>query len=315
MVLNNMPKVSICIPAFNYAHFLADAIDSVLAQTYQDFELLVIDNCSTDNTKDVVGEYMSTDSRIRYVCNESNIGPVKNLNRCLELASGEYVKILCADDMLSPACLERMVAVLEQYPDVSLVASARKVVSGNLEPISRLAFSFHEEHLPGTAVINKCLFSGNLIGEPSAAMFRRSDALRGFNCGYAQLVDLEMWFYLLEQGDFAFLPEQLCLFRQHEAQRTNTNMNTFNFLVDEEKLFNDYLAKPYISVTPLKKFKYRFITAWNIWQHRKTCGDPNVVREYMDRYINRYLFFALLLPATAVKTGKRFLGWILVSRG
>ena len=296
-----MPKVSVCIPAYNYAHFLSDAIDSVLAQTCQDFELLVIDNCSIDNTKEVVNRYMADDPRISYICNESNIGPVRNLNRCLELATGEYIKILCADDLLLPTCLELMVRALDQHPTASLVASGRKLVDSDLQPIRSLAYSFREEYIPGVAAINRCLFTGNHIGEPTAVLFRKKDISRGFNSDYAQLVDLEMWFYLLEQGDFVFLPQDLCLFRQHAAQGTKTNLKTFNFLDDEEKLFNDYLSKPYISATPLNILNWKFIMVWNIWHQRKNCDDPTVVKKYMDRYMNRYLFFLLVVPAMVSK--------------
>jgi glycosyltransferase involved in cell wall biosynthesis len=296
-----MPKVSVCIPAYNYAHFLPDAINSVLAQTFQDFELLIIDNCSTDNTREVITTYSSADSRVAYVCNETNIGPVGNLNRCLELATGEYIKILCADDLLLPTCLGRMVGSLDMYPGASLVASARKLVTSNLQTITSLAYSFREKCIPGTTVINRCLFNGNQIGEPSAVMFRKKDVTRGFNIDYAQLVDLEMWFYLLEQGDFVFLPEDLCLFRQHGAQGTKSNLKTFSYIDDEEKLFHEFLARPYIAATPLKIFNWKFIMAWNVWQQRKSCNDPAVVRMYMDRYINRILFFTLMLPVMVIK--------------
>jgi glycosyltransferase involved in cell wall biosynthesis len=296
-----MPKVSVCIPAYNYANFLPDAIDSVLAQTWQDFELLVIDNCSTDDTRGVVSRYMAADPRISYVCNDTNIGPVKNLNRCLELATGEYIKILCADDLLLPECLEHMVRALDQHSTVSLVASGRKLVTSDLQPIRSLAYSFRKEHIPGAAAINRCLFSGNHIGEPTAVLFRKSDISRGFSCDYAQLVDLEMWFYLLEQGDFIFLPQDLCLFRQHAAQGTKTNLKTFNFLDDEEKLFNDFISKPYIAATPLNIFNWKFTMAWNIWGQRKNCDDPTVVKKNMDRYMNCYLFFLLMVPAMISK--------------
>jgi glycosyltransferase involved in cell wall biosynthesis len=309
-----MPKVSICIPAYNYAHFITDAITSVLAQTFQNFELVVIDNCSTDDTKAVVDKFMSVDSRIIYICNETNIGPVRNLNRCLELATGDYIKILCADDLLPPTCIESMTAVLDQYPEVSLVASARKIVDGDLRSVRRVGYSFNAERIPGATAINTCLFNGNLIGEPSAVMFRKKDVSRGFNPEYAQLVDLEMWFHLLEQGGFVFLPEQLCVIRYHEAQGTKKNMNTFRFLVDEERLFKDYFSKPYISASYLKTQKYKFTTAWNIWQQRKACDDPVVVRSFMDRYINRYLFYALLLPAMVVNGILNTLNRLLVLR-
>jgi glycosyltransferase involved in cell wall biosynthesis len=244
---------------------------------------------------------MAADQRVSYVCNDSNIGPVGNLNRCLELANGEYIKILCADDLLLPTCLELMVRALDQYPNASLVASGRKLVASDLKPIRSIAFSFRDEYVTGVSAINRCLFNGNLIGEPTAVLFRKRDISRGFNIDFAQLVDLEMWFYLLEKGDFVFIPQDLCLFRQHAAQGTKSNLKTFGFIEDEEKLFNAFLGKPYISATPMNIFNWKFIMSWNIWNQRKICNDPTVVKEYMERYMNRYLFFLLVVPAMVCK--------------
>src|SRR6185369_17120096 len=155
------------------------------------------------------------DSRIRYFCNETNVGPRENLNRCLQHATGDYVKILCADDLLEPECLAKMVQVMEANPQVSLAACGRILVDSTLNFIKQESYSTTFQILHGAEAITRCLFYGNYIGEPAAVLFRRNDALRGFNTSYAQLIDLEMWFYLMEKGDFAAIPEGLCRLRQH----------------------------------------------------------------------------------------------------
>lgn len=299
--LSRTIKISVCIPTYNHAHFLVDAIESARAQTIKDFELVIVDNCSTDNTKEVVSRFMSDDSRIRYICNETNVGPVGNLNRCIMHAQGEYMTILCADDLIAPTFLEKMSAALDENPVVKLVACARKVVNENLKPKFRSAFSVRKEHISGHAAINKCLFNGNLIGEPSAVMFRREDAARGFNMDFSQAVDLEMWFHLLEQGDFVFLPEELCMFRQYDAQGTKTNLKTFKFLVDDELLFQSFITKPYIDATPFNIFNWKFRMAWNIWNHRKYIDDPAKARDNIARFINLPLFYVLMFPAMGTK--------------
>ncbi len=296
-----MPKVSICIPAYNYADYLKDAIASALSQTFDDFELLIVDNCSTDGTRDVAEHYRRRDGRIVYHCNEANIGLVGNLNRCLELATGEYIKFLCADDLLLPTCLERMVEVLDRNPDVSLVTAARRMVTGTLKPIRRLAYSYRDIHIPGTEAINRCLFNGNQIGEPTAVMFRRQAAAGGFQTAYSQLVDLDMWFRLLEQGDLVSLSEELCVFRQHDEQGTKVNLRSLNFLNDEERLYHAYISKPYIHASQVNIFNWKFIMAWNIWKQRKYCNDPALVRKHIERYMNQNLFFLLMLPAMGTK--------------
>src|SRR5687768_7682840 len=116
------PKVSILIPTFNYGRYLDEAIQSALQQTFRDFELIIVDNNSTDNTKEMISQYLS-DERIRYYRNETNIGLVNNFNRCLELATAPYIKFLLADDILHPELLEMFVQILDEYETVALVTS------------------------------------------------------------------------------------------------------------------------------------------------------------------------------------------------
>ena len=177
------PKISVCIPSYNCAPFLADAIDSVLAQSYSDFELLIIDDCSTDSSAEIIAGYAERDPRIVFLRNESNLGMVANWNRCIELARGEYIHYLFADDLFaSPECLDKMLRVIESDPAISLVVSARNIIDEDSR-IKRVASHFRDKKIaPGTEVIRRCLYEArNLIGEPSVVMFRKSQALRGFN--------------------------------------------------------------------------------------------------------------------------------------
>src|SRR6185369_13429688 len=295
------PKVTISIPAYNYAHYLPDAIESVLNQSFSDFELLVIDNCSTDNTREVVEAYIAHDKRVRYICNESNIGLVGNLNRSLSHARGEYVKILCADDLLESTCLEKMVLILDSNPNVSLVASRRMLVNGELKPITSVGYSHREGIFRGVDVINRCLINGNLIGEPSAVLFRRNQSSRGFNIEYMQMIDVEMWFYLLSQGDFAYIPENLCFLRQHEGQGTKDSLKTFAYLPEENRLFDAFIREPFVDSSFLNRLNWKFRMTMNIWQQRHICNDPEAVRVNMDKYINHRLFYLIYLPVMGMK--------------
>jgi glycosyltransferase involved in cell wall biosynthesis len=119
--MEHSPKVSVLIPTYNYAYCLDEAMQSVLDQTLSDFELIVIDDCSKDNTDDVMQKYL-TDPRITYMKNEKNLGLVGNWNKCLSYAKGDYIKILCADDKFRKDLLEKMVNVMEKYKNVYLVA-------------------------------------------------------------------------------------------------------------------------------------------------------------------------------------------------
>jgi glycosyltransferase involved in cell wall biosynthesis len=262
--VNWVPKVSVCVPTYNHAHFLHDAIASILKQTYTDFELVVVDNCSTDDTETVVAGYAATDHRIRYVRNQLNVGAQNNLNRCLEEARGDYIKIVCADDLLRPDCLAKMVEMLDTHPSVTLAGSARLLTNDVLQPIMLLSFSWEPVLMSGADAAKLCLTHGNLIGEPTAVLFRKKDAQRGFNTAYQQLIDLDLWFHLLMKGDFAFTPEPLCVFRRHAGQETRGNTKTLKFIDDGRKIARDYLTG---RIQPERKYKLKWDIqcAMDIW--------------------------------------------------
>ncbi len=117
------PRVSIGLPVFNGEKYLKEALDSILTQTYRDFELIIADNASTDRTQQICREYAAKDRRIRYYCNEKNIGAPKNFNRVFELSSGEYYRWTAHDDVLAPEYLQKCISVLDDDPSVVLCHS------------------------------------------------------------------------------------------------------------------------------------------------------------------------------------------------
>jgi glycosyltransferase involved in cell wall biosynthesis len=122
------PKVSVLIPTYNYAHFLDETIQSVLNQTYNDYELIIVDNKSTDDTLEVVDKYLG-DRRIHFYQNATNLGLSGNWNKCLEYATGEYIKFLCADDKFHPEMLRKFVSVMDENPTVSLVTCDKESIN------------------------------------------------------------------------------------------------------------------------------------------------------------------------------------------
>jgi glycosyltransferase involved in cell wall biosynthesis len=218
------PKISVLVPTYNYARYLPQAIESILRQTHSNFELLISDDASTDGSAEIIRHYADRDFRIRFELHATNLGMVANWNWCLQQARGDYVKFVFGDDLLaSPDTLVRMAALLDQYPDVGLVASARLLLDRNSTTIGSW------DHLSdglfdGPRLISRCLRTRrNLIGEPSTVIFRRSLAERGFDPAYRQIVDLEMWFHLLKQGRLCYTSETLCGFRRHDEQQTVAN--------------------------------------------------------------------------------------------
>jgi glycosyltransferase involved in cell wall biosynthesis len=219
------PFVSVLIPSFNCARYLPEAIDSVLAQDLNDFELVILDDRSSDSSGDILEAYALRDKRIRYQLNERNLGLVENWNACLAAARGKYVKFLHSDDKLTrPSALRQFVDLIEAQPAATLVACGREIIDENSRRVRIKGFAGRRVTVPGAEAIALTVGTGsNLIGEPSCVLFRRSDARRGFDPGYRQLVDLDMWFHLLRAGELVYTPESLCAFRRHDSQQSNVN--------------------------------------------------------------------------------------------
>jgi glycosyltransferase involved in cell wall biosynthesis len=209
------PKVSVCIPAYQAERYLRATVDSVLAQDYADLELVVVDNNSTDGTRDILAGV--TDDRVRIIRNATTLFAIDNFNCAVQQTRGEFVKLICADDTLTPDCIGQQVAVLEAAPDVVLVAAKTDFIDDHgvlVLPARGLAGL--KGRLPADRVIKRVIHSGgNPIGAPVAVMFRRADFDRcgGFDGDMPFLADLDLWVRLLRGGDFVGLPCALGSFR------------------------------------------------------------------------------------------------------
>ena len=124
------PLVSVCIPAYNNADTILETIQSVLTQTYQNLELIVVDDRSTDDTYQVVKTFakQAGDDRLHLYQNEKNLGMAGNWNHCMELCKGDFIKLLCADDLIHETLLAREVEIMERYPEANLVQTDTRFV-------------------------------------------------------------------------------------------------------------------------------------------------------------------------------------------
>ena len=293
-----MPKVSVCIPTYNYARFLPEAIESILNQNFTDFELLIIDDCSKDNTAEVVQRYAAKDARIRFSVNSPNIGMVNNWNLCLREARGEFIKFVFGDDLLtSKDTLKKMLAPFAADSAISLVASARDLLDAESKVIRTRSSFGKTTVLDGDEAIRRCLLEQkNLIGEPTVVMFRKKDAARGFNKDYRQIVDLEMWYHLMEQGKLAYLNEPLCAFRCHPDQQTEHNSRSNATLDDTTLLLKEYLKKPYLHFGWWDRTLITYDFCYQVW---KTYRKNKLSQEHALETINKacgYTKFRVTLP-------------------
>ena len=170
------PRLSIILPNYNHSEFLPRCLDSSLQQSFTDLELIVIDDCSTDNSFEMLQEYARKDSRIRLYRNDKNQGVVATLNRALSLARGEYVHGASADDYILPGYYEAAMAMFTQHPQAAICLGRTRCVNeqGELICIVPGDWSDKREYLPPEQIAQRM----TTIGVPGPTIWRRDAFLK-----------------------------------------------------------------------------------------------------------------------------------------
>jgi len=232
----NNPKVSVCMPNYNFGHLIGEAIQSVLEQTFPDFELIIVDDASTDDSVAVIKRF--SDERIRFYQNEVNIGRVKNINKSLSLASGDYVTILPSDCTCLPDSLEKRVAVLDTDTGIGVACGGIDVMDEKSRILSTHYPFQHSHVISGEDEFKKLIF-GNQIPVITAMVRRECYSSLGlFNEAVTGAADFEMWLRIcLNDYHVAFIPDVLARDREHPgdiapyfSQSNLSGMNTYRVL-------------------------------------------------------------------------------------
>ena len=232
------PLLTVAIPTFNCAHFLPDAIASIMRQGLDDFEILILDNASEDNTEEVLRSLENP--RIRYIRNPSNLGACENGNRCIANAHGRYFKLLCADDVLLDGILRKQLTILQAQPDVALVTCGYLETDPDLK-VQGSWSAFPGSHT-GSRVINFCLSRmTNAVGGPSNIMMRNT-AAAGIvaDASYRLLGDLKFSLQLLERGGYVSLNEPGVLYRRHPNSDFATNCTDELHILEYLRLVSEF---------------------------------------------------------------------------
>lgn len=230
MIVNQKksPKVSILIPTYNRENLIGECIQSALNQTYTDIEIIVGDNASNDKTWVICEEYAASDPRIRIYRNETNIGPVRNWQRCICEARGEYGKILFSDDLIDPQFVEKTLPLLTEN-DVGFVFTS--VSMGRESWKGDLSYRFFNETgiYPVVEFINASLFGGDVPISPGCAIFRMTDLKKNLvldipsptiNDFLSHGAGPDLLLYLLTAKahmSIGYISDPLCFFREHEG--------------------------------------------------------------------------------------------------
>lgn len=216
------PRVSICIPTYNHARFVGDAVRGALSQSERDLEVVVIDDGSTDETLAICSAF--DDERLRVSSNPTRLGVAGNFNACLRAARGAYVKVLCDDDILMPGCVEALADALDANPSCVIATSRRvRLTNDGREEMLSASFPPHRPILRERVLAESKLWR-NIVGEPSTVLLRVSALPAcGFDEQMRQMMDWDLWLRMLGKGDLVYIPDVLSVFRWHGENMSERN--------------------------------------------------------------------------------------------
>jgi glycosyltransferase involved in cell wall biosynthesis len=283
---SNTPRVTVAIPVYNGDNYVHEALDSVLAQTFQDFEIVISDNGSTDRTEAICREYAARDSRIKFFRTEVNRGASWNFRRAVELATGENFMYLAHDDKIDPVFLEKCIAVLDRQPEVMLVYPKAIEIDNQGQHLYKkeqdLAADSPKPHVRFRELIRMDHNCETLFGLTRTAIRKKTAVHDDFPDGdRVGLAELSLY------GTYYRVPEYLFLHREHPVRSINIFPTRFDrmALLEPQKAhlivfpywreFYEYLRA--IGRAPLSFWQrlacYREMLRWVRVNRRRLTGD------------------------------------------
>ena len=242
------PLISVVTPVYNGEKYLEECIKSVLAQTWENFEYIIVNNCSTDRTLEIARKYTRLDCRVRIHENQNFLTSLQNFNNAMRQISplSQFCKVVHADDWIFPECLEKMADLAQKKPSIGIVGSYRLVG----DKVESDGLPYTRKILPAREAARMNLTDGPYIfGSPSALLLR-SDLVRSRDCFYNEAhtgADTEACLELLQECDFGFVHQVLSFSRVHDTaisgRNRNLGTNHPNFLYVYQKYGPVYLSK------------------------------------------------------------------------
>lgn len=285
------PKVSIVVPNYNHEKYLTERLDSIVNQSFQDWELLLLDDASTDHSRELLHAFAAREPRATCRFNTKNSGsPFAQWNQGAAWARGEFLWIAESDDAANPELLQTLVDLLEQNPTVSLAYAHSMLIDESGKDMH--PFDLHYDTLFGTDTWKKPFVSNgkeeirnhfllaNIVPNASGALIRTSAyrATNGADPKRALNGDWLFYIHLLEKGDLAFTPLVLNRFRVHpntQRQKANTTGDVYHELLE----IIDYIVQKHHPHPALARKAYRNVAGW--WTHslyRQQWGPGHFVR-------------------------------------
>ena len=294
-----MPKVSVIVPNYNHANYLQQRIDSILNQTYQDFELILLDDCSTDNSRELLSEYANHPKVTYCIFNKENSGSTfKQWNKGIELAQGEYIWIAESDDWAEPEFLKELLNLISENPSVGLAYTLSKFVDFEGKVLWRENETGKFQIFSGKHYIYDKLLINNSIKNVSTVIFRKNIYKEINHTLYEEMILCGDWFFyvlLCEHADVLEYQKELNNYRIHmDNVSSRAEKEGKSFLEGIEIL--DYICDHYHSVTP-SAYSLKYARYWltNRRQYGFTKETNKLVRKIFAKKHKRIILFYFLL--------------------
>jgi len=306
--MDNLPLVSVTIPVYNAGKFLKETIESVLSQTYRNFELILVNDASTDNSKNLILSY--SDPRIIYLENPTNSGIVKTRNNGLTQAKGKYIAILDADDISLPQRLEKQVAFLEAHSDYGLCGTFYEVIdtNGNFSVRIEVPSSFTDIHT--FLLFNNCFCHSSVMIR--AELIKNSQ----FTQGYDIIEDYEMAYRLSAVTKLSNIPLFITKYRVHGTNQTITRADRLtnlrkkmderiltdlkiNFTEQELASHSNFINSHYTffkSSRELEQLENWLMKLYNFLEEKKEYNMELVARIFIKRWILMFYITRKISP-------------------
>ena len=254
------PLVSIVIPAYNNENTIIATLESIRNQSYKNIEIIIIDDNSKDKPLQLVTEQQKKDNRIKIYHNSTNLGMIGNWNKCIQMSNGEFVKLVCADDLLDKNEIEKETGVMILNPSVNLVESDTRLIDIN----GKKTGSFKRYHksglVKGKKIARTSIIWNNFFGAPVNNLIRKSvlDKTGYFDEQFTYILDFDMWMKIACTGDVYIIHELLNSFR------IRNDSNTGNLIGKDRETYvaeHQRLVDKYAGELQLNRFEYAF----SIW--------------------------------------------------
>lgn len=283
--------ISIVLPVYNGAKYLRESIDSVLAQTYTDWELLIVDDCSTDETPDIAREYTQKDARIQYYRNEQNLRLPRNLNKGFSLTKGDYLTWTSDDNLYHPTALERMHAALRSAPSAQFVFASCRIIDGEGKPVEQISVSQASKvYIIGSNSVGACF------------MYTRKayEAVGDYDPDMILVEDFDYWQRICMRFDFTVIEETLYDYRWHDGALTSTmRKDQFNTNLEKMLLKN---VTGFGKLTLLQKYHFY----QGLYNCRRNLGDKKNPYEAKYRPLRIWYYWTYQVPNGLKRRLKKF---------